>query len=46
MEKIINVTVPNLPNINEYIEYIRGIWDRNHLTNQELRACFRASKKT
>ncbi|MEK7432689.1 MAG: DegT/DnrJ/EryC1/StrS family aminotransferase [Cyanobacteriota bacterium] len=34
MEKIINVTVPNLPNIDEYIEYIRGIWDRNHLTNQ------------
>lgn len=30
---MINVTKPYLPDIEEYIEYLRGIWDRNWLTN-------------
>jgi dTDP-4-amino-4,6-dideoxygalactose transaminase len=30
---MINVTKPFLPDIDEYIEYVRGIWERNWLTN-------------
>ena len=30
---MINVTKPFLPDIEEYIEFIRGIWERNWLTN-------------
>ncbi len=30
---MINVTRPYLPDIEDYIEYIREIWDRNWLTN-------------
>ncbi len=30
---MINVTKPFLPDIEEYIEYVRGIWDRGWLTN-------------
>ena len=30
---MINVTKPFLPEIEEYITYLRGIWDRNWLTN-------------
>lgn len=30
---MINVTKPFLPDIEDYIEYLRGIWDRNWLTN-------------
>ena len=30
---MINVTKPFLPDIEEYIEFLRGIWDRNWLTN-------------
>ena len=30
---MINVTKPFLPDIEEYIAYLRGIWDRNWLTN-------------
>jgi dTDP-4-amino-4,6-dideoxygalactose transaminase len=30
---MINVTKPFLPDIEEYITYVRGIWDRNWLTN-------------
>lgn len=30
---MINVTKPFLPDIEEYMEYVRGIWDRNWLTN-------------
>ena len=33
MQKI-NVTEPFLPPLEEYIEYLKGIWDRNWLTNQ------------
>ncbi|MGJ8652855.1 MAG: DegT/DnrJ/EryC1/StrS family aminotransferase [Opitutaceae bacterium] len=32
--KRINVTEPYLPPLEEYVEYLRGIWDRNWLTNQ------------
>jgi dTDP-4-amino-4,6-dideoxygalactose transaminase len=32
--KIINVTEPYLPPLDEYVEHLRGIWDRNWLTNQ------------
>lgn len=32
--KRINVTEPYLPPVEEYVEYLRGIWDRNWLTNQ------------
>lgn len=32
--KAIQVTEPYLPPIGEYIEYLKGIWDRNWLTNQ------------
>lgn len=32
--KKINVTEPYLPPFEEYVEYLRGIWDRNWLTNQ------------
>lgn len=32
--KPINVTVPFLPPLEEYIEYLKGIWERNWLTNQ------------
>ncbi|MFP5080821.1 DegT/DnrJ/EryC1/StrS family aminotransferase [Pedobacter sp. JCM 36344] len=30
---MINVTKPNLPNIDEYIDILKGIWERNWLTN-------------
>jgi len=30
---MINVTKPNLPPMEEYIEILKGIWDRNWLTN-------------
>lgn len=30
---MINVTKPNLPPLEEYVEIIKGIWDRNWLTN-------------
>ena len=30
---MINVTKPFLPDMEEYFEYLRGIWDRNWLTN-------------
>jgi dTDP-4-amino-4,6-dideoxygalactose transaminase len=30
---MINVTKPFLPDIEDYIEYIKGIWERNWLTN-------------
>ncbi len=30
---MINVTKPFLPEIEEYIEYLKGIWERNWLTN-------------
>ena len=32
--KRINVTEPFLPPLEEYVEYLKGIWDRNWLTNQ------------
>ena len=32
--KSINVTEPFLPPLEEYVEYLKGIWDRNQLTNQ------------
>lgn len=32
--KKINVTEPFLPPFEEYVEYLKGIWDRNWLTNQ------------
>lgn len=32
--KPIQVTEPYLPPLEEYIEYLKGIWDRNWLTNQ------------
>lgn len=32
--KRINVTEPYLPPFEEYVEYLKGIWDRNWLTNQ------------
>jgi len=32
--KKINVTEPYLPPFDEYVEHLRGIWDRNWLTNQ------------
>lgn len=32
--KKINVTEPFLPPIEEYVEYLKGIWERNCLTNQ------------
>jgi dTDP-4-amino-4,6-dideoxygalactose transaminase len=31
--KPIQVTEPFLPPLDEYVEYLKGIWDRNHLTN-------------
>lgn len=30
---MINVTKSNLPPFDEYVEYLRGIWDRNYITN-------------
>jgi len=30
----INVTEPFLPPLEEYVEYLKGIWERNYLTNQ------------
>lgn len=30
---IINVTQSTLPPLEEYVEYLQGIWRRNHLTN-------------
>jgi len=30
---MINVTKPNLPEFGKYVEYLKGIWDRNWLTN-------------
>jgi dTDP-4-amino-4,6-dideoxygalactose transaminase len=30
---MINVTKPFLPNIDDYVGYIKGIWERNWLTN-------------
>lgn len=30
---MINVTKSSLPDLNKYIEYLKGIWERNHLTN-------------
>jgi len=30
----INVTEPFLPPLEEYVEYLKGIWARNYLTNQ------------
>ena len=30
---MINVTKSYLPDIKEYIQYLEGIWERNHLTN-------------
>jgi dTDP-4-amino-4,6-dideoxygalactose transaminase len=30
---MINVTKPNLPPLEEYVEVLKGIWDRNWLTN-------------
>lgn len=32
--KRINVTEPFLPPLEEYVEYLKGIWDRTWLTNQ------------
>jgi dTDP-4-amino-4,6-dideoxygalactose transaminase len=32
--KPINVTEPYLPPFEEYVEYLKGIWERNWLTNQ------------
>lgn len=32
--KRINVTEPFLPPFEEYVEYLKGIWERNWLTNQ------------
>lgn len=32
--KKIQVTEPFLPPLEEYVEYLRGIWERNWLTNQ------------
>ncbi|MGJ8648970.1 MAG: DegT/DnrJ/EryC1/StrS family aminotransferase [Opitutaceae bacterium] len=37
--KRINVTEPYLPPFEEYVEYLRGIWDRNWLTNQGPLVC-------
>lgn len=37
--KRINVTEPYLPSLEEYVEYLRGIWDRNWLTNQGPLVC-------
>jgi dTDP-4-amino-4,6-dideoxygalactose transaminase len=34
MNKRINVTEPYLPPFEEYVEYLKGIWERNWLTNQ------------
>ena len=34
MVKRINVTEPFLPPFEEYVEYLKGIWERNWLTNQ------------
>ncbi|MGJ8638322.1 MAG: DegT/DnrJ/EryC1/StrS family aminotransferase [Opitutaceae bacterium] len=34
MSKPIQVTDPYLPPLEEYVEYLKGIWDRNWLTNQ------------
>jgi len=31
---VINVTEPYLPPLEEYVEYLKGIWERNYLTNQ------------
>jgi len=31
---VINVTEPYLPPLEEYVEYLKGIWGRNYLTNQ------------
>lgn len=30
---MINVTKPYLPPFEEYVNYLQGIWERNHLTN-------------
>lgn len=37
--KPIQVTKPYLPPLEEYVEYLKGIWDRNHLTNQGPVVC-------
>lgn len=34
MSKPIQVTEPFLPPFEEYVEYLKGIWERNWLTNQ------------
>jgi dTDP-4-amino-4,6-dideoxygalactose transaminase len=31
---MINVTKPSLPDFDEYTLYLKGIWERNHLTNR------------
>jgi dTDP-4-amino-4,6-dideoxygalactose transaminase len=31
---MINVTKPSLPDFEQYTEYLRGIWERNHFTNR------------
>ncbi|MFW5874330.1 MAG: DegT/DnrJ/EryC1/StrS family aminotransferase [Verrucomicrobiota bacterium] len=33
-DRPINVTEPFLPPLEEYIDYLKGIWERNWLTNQ------------
>ncbi|MBB5622334.1 dTDP-4-amino-4,6-dideoxygalactose transaminase [Pedobacter cryoconitis] len=30
---MINVSKPNLPDLEKYVKYLKGIWDRNWLTN-------------
>ncbi|MDC1405959.1 DegT/DnrJ/EryC1/StrS family aminotransferase [Akkermansiaceae bacterium] len=35
----INVTEPYLPPLEEYVEYLKGIWERNLLTNQGPLVC-------
>ena len=37
--KPIQVTEPFLPPLEEYVEYLKGIWDRNQLTNQGPLVC-------
>jgi len=33
LRSMINVTKPYLPPIEDYVNYLQGIWERNHLTN-------------
>lgn len=33
-DRAINVTEPFLPPLDEYVAYLKGVWDRNYLTNQ------------